>query len=819
MANFSSNDFINKMLSAEPKQKKAPSKMRELEDVYEIIASPKFLEYQNEYQQLANFLPYKNDGGLVAVVASGQRFFAKTAIGQKTDSDQAQLVELLKMFVMQKDYISVLISSFAIMMFYELEHTNDPKLKNHITSERDKFLDSLARTLQVEHEKQEKLAKVKTEPVKPVQTPKESIKKHEPSKELNSFMDVLRGSVEDTSNIPYKGDFSEFQYVVSSVKAKTFDEPHSQTQDLISIIERLMAQCESGEIPQFGLFENYIGMMMRVPILIQPKLIFGACEHFEKQGKAYVVPLVNMLFMRQTCAIVYQTLIVEQKTVDELASILSINGLFSSSEMEIDTTFNDEQGKVIAMCRVIQQHAIGVGLGYITQDCIDSFKEQKFGDYTDHPTAWFNFILSGSGVSIFANNPPIDQYPNQGVSLGLMLIFHALSKSTHDGGMPLVKMDEVATLDMQKDLMASQSYSHVVEYYSVGKKSDVFNFAKNTEEKFKNQSTKTELTDKLNALLLNKSIMLSTSFLNDKKLITNLAEKTGIESSEFSPDKDSTAAFNYYVQLTKISKIVEKYFDDENHPEYESEFLSYLSAIFVNMCFHIAHDPVGVFKDNADMQDQSRKYINVFMGVNDVNAEIASVLVSYLTELKSYNNTDYELFLDGKKQRPKTMGEMISLQENFRARFSSEIVDLIYKAFAQAYLTLNYIFQVGTTKDLHENIKMKFTVEKNDDNGYIGNTLNKGFKDRFGRYVGSYGQYHYISRNGCKPITIDEYHSQELYKTGFLVMEMDKQLVLAMTPTMKNSSESYGMVVSKMAMNYVKENNLNFLMCAYPMFD
>lgn len=306
------------------------------------------------------------------------------------------------------------------------------------------------------------------------------------------------------------------------------------------------------------------------------------------------------------------------------------------------------------------------------------------------------------------------------------------------------------------------------------------------------------------------------------KTIENIQQlgTVGIAASEFEPNKDETAPFNFLVQFAALAYELDKFrkeFDPDHLDDHEDEqahtkaenFIYWLAANLFKLNLHMAADPFQIFKGpDSEMVMQTT---NGMLGVLGVDQTAGSALANVFNSFRIISAKMYGAFLENEEPHKVLQGEITDMQSQLESL--GNIAQYVGTAFVIALGYQAILFKIGTTKKLHENIEAQFSVERGE-NGYKLKTLAVAFGKRFRQFAGAYGQWHIVEDNSIwKESDIGDFKPNEK-----VLLTLDKTFIATINPNERLAIKLLGNPISffgKLS-GYMEQHGYQQTMVAFP---
>lgn len=263
--------------------------------------------------------------------------------------------------------------------------------------------------------------------------------------------------------------------------------------------------------------------------------------------------------------------------------------------------------------------------------------------------------------------------------------------------------------------------------------------------------------------------------------MVNTASEIGIPKSEFRPNNNSTAPFNFLVQIGALHKEVKEF--DEYFEDYDANdemlrvcknHIFWLAASLFKLNLHLAADPLGLY----DSKDQSAIHnINgIILEKMGGTTAICVPLIEAFKLLREFSYLHYKAHLEGSDDPQITIHAVASILEKFDNL--SPAGRFIGLAAIMAYGYTVSLFAVGTRKDLAENVKVNFSVERGK-SGYQRGVVINAFHTRFAKYAASYAHWYELDdRGNLKDVQdIGDFSPKKQ-----IVLQIDNQFVYVVLP-------------------------------------
>lgn len=281
--------------------------------------------------------------------------------------------------------------------------------------------------------------------------------------------------------------------------------------------------------------------------------------------------------------------------------------------------------------------------------------------------------------------------------------------------------------------------------------------------------------------ILNRSVRFTN--LKLYKTIENVQKVSaiGIPATEFDPNKDETANFNFIAQFAALADELarfEKSFSphnlDDEKDQQATNFIYWLAAGLFKLNLHIASDPLAVFQgqDAERIQDMFGK----LLGVMEADQNAVAVLSNAFNSLRAISAKTYGAWLEQADPYKVVQGQIIQFKDDLEQ--FGDYAEIVAPAFAIALGYTQVLFRVGTTKDLHDQVKVQFPVERGEQ-GYKLRTLAGGFAKRFSKYAGAYAQWHVLT-DGKTVTKVDEIG--EFRPNEKILLEIDNSFISVGVP-------------------------------------
>jgi hypothetical protein len=256
----------------------------------------------------------------------------------------------------------------------------------------------------------------------------------------------------------------------------------------------------------------------------------------------------------------------------------------------------------------------------------------------------------------------------------------------------------------------------------------------------------------------------------------------GIPRNGFKHNNNDTAPFSFFVQLGALIDQAAEFdesFDFHNQTNDSllayKNFVYWLAASLFKLNLHIASDPFALYGD--ENAKQIHEVNNAVLGRMGVEPRIFNPIFEAFKLIREVSFVSYRAFLEG-EDAPTINATMVN---RFLERFE-ELGDPGNYIGPAAIIALAYtqtIFSIGTTKDLAENIKIGFSVDKDED-GYSQSTVINAFHTRFSKYAASYASWLIKDEDGS---FVEEEDIEDFHPGQQVILQLEDEPVFVLIPS------------------------------------
>lgn len=280
--------------------------------------------------------------------------------------------------------------------------------------------------------------------------------------------------------------------------------------------------------------------------------------------------------------------------------------------------------------------------------------------------------------------------------------------------------------------------------------------------------------------ILRRTAKFSNLNLAQSKKNIELFLPMGIPEEDFAFNENSSARNSYFVQLGALTKIVKEFDDqfdtnDESNSVAPVNFVLYLAASLFKLNLHMCIDPMGSYSKSKQEEAEVQKGVNLFCSVMKCDQQATSSVINALLYLREFSRKAYISFLEDGKAHSLTQEELHLIKKHFTKLGDSG--EYVIPALIIALSYTSILFDTGTTKNLHDQVSVRFTVEK-DGNGYKPGTVIDGFHTRFAKYAGSYAQWYEVE--GDKLVSVEDFG--EFNPNQKILLAINGNVILTMMP-------------------------------------